>query len=799
VRLRHSNNDPSNLAKAPQGAAPAASPTGLSPDESGTEVFLAPEALAITEARLCHLASLGLDLAGKKALEVGGGIGLRTPFFESLGCAVTFTDALPENAREAFRRYSARPAATLDLDYGPDLARLGQFDIVYCYGTLHHLSRPQQALRALAQICREIIVLETCVTPGDDEATGSAGAPAGVVPLPEPAEPSHQAASGQGCRPTRRWVMRQLQEHFGHAYQTLTQPSHPDFERNWLRPAPRILYRAVFIGSKHPLQLPTLSETLPDLQNAVPDETRGVWLDVGAHLGETTFERARAHAGLTVYAFEPDVRLAAQRSGQAPNYIVLPVAVAEQNGFARFYVNTNTAASSLLPFDQDRLRQWIGGEDLGLQAETVVPTVRLDHFLNALEIPRVDYLKIDTQGADFSVICSAGERLPDIRKIKLEVTVTPTQLYQGAAPKEEVIRYLTSRGFALIAEQPQTHGQEENLIFFRLGPAPGDAHPLNLARLGLGGLDLEQLVRPLSEERLLALARSVAELRPLGPYPGWSFSCAELSSSLDVLLRKAIWKICEERRLQTPLVFPWYDGLKLNLYLGNDMSRPTFIGGCIEPNEFAFMGSFLKPGMVMLDVGANDGFFTVFAARRVGESGRVYAFEPSAREFARLQANLALNRLENVQPVAKAVAEANGTGELRICEYGHEGQNTLGGFAHAVKQAGTQLVEICSLDAYFQREGLPRLDFMKIDVEGAEYKVLAGARRLLSEHKPVILMELLDGALRHQGSSAEAVIDLLRGMGFMVYDFAPATGKLVKSDSTQHSENIVASPQPLPL
>src|SRR5262245_10959634 len=76
--------------------------------ESDFEVFFAPNALAINEARLCHLASLGLDLTGKTVLEVGGGIGLHTCFFESLNCPVTFTDARPENLREAERRYPHR-------------------------------------------------------------------------------------------------------------------------------------------------------------------------------------------------------------------------------------------------------------------------------------------------------------------------------------------------------------------------------------------------------------------------------------------------------------------------------------------------------------------------------------------------------------------------------------------------------------------------------------------------------------------------------------------------------------------
>ncbi len=754
----------------------------------GPEVFRTAEARAINEARLCHLASLGLELAGRKVLEVGGGIGLHTCFFESLGCEVLFTDARADNVREVQRGHPGRATTVLDLDVETDLSRLGMFDIIYCYGTLYHLRRPAEALAALARICRHLMLLETCVTPGEGDAPH---------PEPEPASNPNQAASGLGCRPTRTWVMRRLAEQFGHAYQTRTQPPHPDFELNWLQPAPRKLYRAVFVGAKEALALPALSDVLCDVQNPVPDDTRGVWLDVGAHLGETTFTLARARPDLRVFAFEPNVTLAAQRWQALPNYVVLPMAVAESNGVTAFHLNANTAASSLLELDPERLGRWVGGGDLKATAEAMVPTTRLDTFLAAVDLRQVDYLKIDAQGADFAVVRSAGERLAEIRKIKLEVSVTPTPLYVGTASKEEIVAYLAARGFALIAEEPQTHGQEENLTFFRLGPAAGDLRPVAVERLDSSGAALEPIVRALPDERLLAVAGSVAWLRPLGPYPGWSFAGAERNPDPPTQLRHLLWQACAERRLEKPLVFPWYGGLRLNLYLGNDMSRPTFIGGCIEPNEFAFLEAILQPGMVMIDVGANDGFFTLFAAWKVGPAGRVYAFEPSQREFARLQANLRLNGLANVEAVPKALAAAAGTAQLRLAEYGHEGQNTLGDFAHDVRAAGFQTVELASLDVQAAAAGLTRLDVIKLDAEGAEHKVLSGARATLARFKPLILLELLDGALRHQGSSAAAVLDLLRELGYLVYEFAPATGRPVACTQIPRSDNIIATPRPL--
>jgi FkbM family methyltransferase len=192
-----------------------------------------------------------------------------------------------------------------------------------------------------------------------------------------------------------------------------------------------------------------------------------VWIDVGAHLGEYTFPFARHNPSLKVYAFEPNLKLAAQRMGALRNFVVLPMAVAEANGCADFYVNKYDYSSSLLPLDPEGVRCWIGGELLGEEQKIVVPTIRLDTFMNRAGISKVAYLKVDAQGADLAVVRSAGERLKDIEKITLEVSLTPTPVYSGTPAKEDVMRYMTEHHFMLASSETQTYGQEENLTFVR--------------------------------------------------------------------------------------------------------------------------------------------------------------------------------------------------------------------------------------------------------------------------------------------------------------------------------------------
>jgi SAM-dependent methyltransferase len=220
---------------------------------SPLDVFTKPDALAINRARQEHLATLGLDLTGKTVLEVGAGIGLHSQFFLDRNCKITITDGDAENLAAIEKRFPGRDIRMLNLDASNDLAAFGRFDIIYCYGTLYHLRHPDEALARLASVCDGQILVETIVAPGIH---------AELHLVAEPPS-SDQAVAGIGCRPTRLWVLEALRRHFGYAYTTVTQPGHPDFETNWELTRSFGNMRAVFVGSRVPLSLPSLTAELP--------------------------------------------------------------------------------------------------------------------------------------------------------------------------------------------------------------------------------------------------------------------------------------------------------------------------------------------------------------------------------------------------------------------------------------------------------------------------------------------------------------------------------------------------------
>jgi FkbM family methyltransferase len=191
------------------------------------------------------------------------------------------------------------------------------------------------------------------------------------------------------------------------------------------------------------------------------------WIDVGAHLGEKTFAEAERDPHLRVYAFEPNLGVSRRLIGRLPNFVVVPMAVAETDGCADFYLNAFAAASSLLPFNAEGLERWAGGEVLKVEKRLAVAAVRLDTFMELMGIEDVEFLKIDAQGADLAVVRSAGDRLRRIRRIALEVQINPVPLYEGGSQRDDVVSYLAERGFSLASVERQSRDQEENLVFVR--------------------------------------------------------------------------------------------------------------------------------------------------------------------------------------------------------------------------------------------------------------------------------------------------------------------------------------------
>ena len=192
-----------------------------------------------------------------------------------------------------------------------------------------------------------------------------------------------------------------------------------------------------------------------------------MWIDVGAHEGELTFPYASVDPTLLVYAFEPNLRAASRVMGRLPNYVVLPIAVAARDGSAELQLNAYEQSSSLLPADAAGVKAWKSELEFKVVGSVTVPTMRLDTFMNGVGIASVDFLKVDAQGLDLEVVKSAGDRLQNVAKVQLEATTASYRQYEGAPGRSEIVEFMQSKGFRLVEEESQSHGQEANLTFVR--------------------------------------------------------------------------------------------------------------------------------------------------------------------------------------------------------------------------------------------------------------------------------------------------------------------------------------------
>lgn len=210
--------------------------------------------------RLEHLASLALPMKGKTVLEVGAGAGDHSGFYIDRGCSITITDSRPENITYIKKRYPDCRVYELDLEDEDFAEKIDKdYDVIHCYGLLYHLSNPEFVIQQLARFCKEIMVLETAVSFGDEERN---------YQIKEDRTNPSQAMSGFGSRPTRPWLFGLLKKHFKHVYVPVTQPNHEEFPVDWSeqdRSAREA--RSVFICSNIELEGPLLSEELTRVQS----------------------------------------------------------------------------------------------------------------------------------------------------------------------------------------------------------------------------------------------------------------------------------------------------------------------------------------------------------------------------------------------------------------------------------------------------------------------------------------------------------------------------------------------------
>ncbi|NCJ05729.1 FkbM family methyltransferase [Synechococcales cyanobacterium C] len=205
--------------------------------------------------------------------------------------------------------------------------------------------------------------------------------------------------------------------------------------------------------------------------------------------------------------------------------------------------------------------------------------------------------------------------------------------------------------------------------------------------------------------------------------------------------------------------------------------------------EMEFWRHWLKPGMTVIDVGANAGVYTFSAARQVGSTGKVLAVEPFSGCVRLLKETCRVNSLGWVKVCAGAASDRNGISKLAV-----QSASELNQLMEGEVEGAFEEIECFTLDSLCEREGLSQVDFLKIDAEGHEVPVLQGSQNLLEQSRPVILYENISGS---QGSNL-AVSEFLVAKGYRLHYYQPFLKELVEISSSQDIQgklNIIALPE----
>ncbi|GAB4005377.1 hypothetical protein GCM10028808_05050 [Spirosoma migulaei] len=195
--------------------------------------------------------------------------------------------------------------------------------------------------------------------------------------------------------------------------------------------------------------------------------------------------------------------------------------------------------------------------------------------------------------------------------------------------------------------------------------------------------------------------------------------------------------------------------------------------GKFEETETQTILSFVKEDTVMLDIGANMGFYSIRVGQKA-KKGKVIAFEPDPGNFAILQKNLALNTLTNVVTYNAALSDKKDT--LRLYKHPFN----VGDYRLYNDGDFTEYVDVPTLR--IDDTVSERVDLIKIDVQGFEYFVLKGGRALLAKYKPIVISEFWPRGLYNSGASPADYLTMMQTLGYSVSRIDEANKTVVETD-----------------
>jgi FkbM family methyltransferase len=218
--------------------------------------------------------------------------------------------------------------------------------------------------------------------------------------------------------------------------------------------------------------------------------------------------------------------------------------------------------------------------------------------------------------------------------------------------------------------------------------------------------------------------------------------------------------------------FTFGKGLKKTFNNTHSVRLPTryvnYFPKDYEKENFDFIKSSVNDGGVVLDIGAHIGLFSLIASQIVGQKGKVFAFEPSPTTFDVLSKTISINNANHIiEPIQKAVGEIEGTIQFFVSNDSIDNSNSLVKYLSDRELKGIDIA-ITSTDLFVKEKNLRKINFIKIDVEGAELDTLKGAKNTLLTYKPFCMVGIHPEAILAKGDNLLDIYNIIKECGYII-------------------------------
>ena len=234
-------------------------------------------------------------------------------------------------------------------------------------------------------------------------------------------------------------------------------------------------------------------------------------------------------------------------------------------------------------------------------------------------------------------------------------------------------------------------------------------------------------------------------------------------------LSKVFWKLSNRLPIliRKKTVLQSIDGIKYELDLTEVIDRTLFYVGEWEKYTSACLKKYIKPDMTVFEIGSNIGAHTFQIAKLLmNGKGRLYSFEPTTFAFKKLERNWSLNRFNNIVLENIGLADENGVLELKSSQLCFKSSWNIKDRKLCRKHGDK--IELMKLDDYVEQKNIKQIDFIKMDTDGYELKILNGGKNSISKFRPIMLLEVSE-CLNRVGHSVKELIELLKSLNYQAF------------------------------